>query len=177
VTTARADDGPVDDGRTAGPSEQTDQPPASIEQPAVGDGGDIWAIREDRRGKEIQKELASTEFAGYFVTDTLPDFVTGKVSKAENFPLIDFISADNTHAVSLKTVNPYSKGYSRGDTIYGLQEHAEELVGFAPGERVTLDIRFPPGTPSSVMTEIADALRDVVDDPDGRLDVRTSHYP
>jgi hypothetical protein len=141
-------------------------PPA----PPTGSPGDIWAQTEYRRGRVIQDRLAETDYAGYIETDTLDGF-----QRAKNFPLIDFISPDHTHSVSVKTYNPFSNAFAGGDTLYDIVDHAQELADYAPGDRVTLDVRVPPNTPPEVMQDIVDTVQDVVGDP--RLEVKVSTFP
>lgn len=133
---------------------------------------DVWAKREDVRGREIQDALAKTDYKDYIETDTLDGF-----QKSKNFPLIDFISADGTHAVSVKSYNPFSKGYASGDTIYDIVAHAEELADFAPASatKVTLDVRVPPGTPPEVIQDLIDTVRSQVDNP--RFEIVVRIYP
>ena len=139
--------------------------------PGSADGGadDVWAKSEFVRGREIQEALARTDYADYLQTDDIPGY-----DKARNFPLIDFISQDHGHSVSLKTYNPFATAYAEGDTIYSVLEHANELEGYAPGGQVTLDIRVPPGTPPEVMQDLLDTVNGEVG---GRLEVLVQPWP
>jgi hypothetical protein len=131
---------------------------------------DVWAKQENVRGREIQDSLAQTDYQGYIETDSLDGF-----QRSRNFPLVDFVSPDGAHSVSVKTYNPFSKGYAAGDTIYDIVAHADELADFAPGNRVTLDVRVPPGTPQQVIDDLIDTVRSQVDNPRFEIVVRT--YP
>ena len=90
---------------------------------------DIWAQNERLRGRENQDFLAHTDYQGYIETDKLQKF-----ERARNFPLIDFVSPDGTVSVSVKTYNPFSDSFARGDTLQDLVDHARELAGHAPGQ-------------------------------------------
>src|SRR5690349_4479130 len=102
-------------------------------------GAEVWEQNERLRGRAIQNELARSDYQGYLETDNIPGY-----ERARNFPLIDFVSSDNTHSVSAKTYNPYSQAFADLTTHEDLIEHANELVLGAPGDRVTLDVRVPP---------------------------------
>ena len=132
-------------------------------------GEDIWAQPEFTRGRAIQDALASTDYAGWLQTDDLEGF-----ENARNFPLIDFVSPDHDHSVSVKTYNPFAGRYASGDTLYDVVAHADELAAHAPEGRVTLDVRVPPGTPEHVMQELRDTLYGQVG---GRLEVQVEIWP
>jgi outer membrane protein OmpA-like peptidoglycan-associated protein len=136
---------------------------------ADGRADDVWAKNEFERGREIQDALARTDYANYLQTDDIPGY-----DKARNFPLIDFISEDHNHSVSIKTYNPFATAYADGDTIYSVLEHANELEGYAPAGRVTLDIRVPPGTPPEVTQDLLDTVNGEVG---GRLEVLVLPWP
>jgi len=122
-----------------------------IDVPLYGEGEpvDLWSRPEFERGREIENQLAATDYSNFVRTDDLPGF-----EKARNFPLIDFVSADRSHSVSVKTYNPFAGTFAQGETLYTVQEHAEELVGSAPGTRITLDIRVPTNTPPHLLDGI-----------------------
>ena len=103
-------------------------------------------------------------------TDTLPGY-----EKAKNFPLIDFVSPDQTHSVSAKTYNPYSQAFADLKTHEDLVEHANELALAAPDERVTLDVRVPPGTPQVAMDDLKETVDWSVDD--SRLETVVQTWP
>jgi len=131
---------------------------------------DVWAKQENVRGREIQDSLARSDYQDYIETDSLDGF-----QRSRNFPLVDFVSADGAHSVSVKTYNPFAKVYAAGDTIYDIVAHADELADFAPGSRVTLDVRVPPGTPQQVIDDLIDTVRSQVDNP--RFDIVVKTYP
>lgn len=106
------------------------------------------------RGRLIQDALAKTEYKGYFQPD--------EITKRRNWPLIDFITNDNSHSVSLKTFDPSTKAYQDLQTIEEVMDQVEDLAFNAPSKRVTLDVRMPPGTPVQVMSNLAQTLRDKV---------------
>jgi hypothetical protein len=133
-------------------------------------GPEVWEQSELLRGRAIQNELAQSDYQGYVETDKLPGY-----EKAKNFPLIDFVSQDHTHSVSAKTYNPYSKAFGDLTTHEDLVEHANELVLGAPGDRVTLDVRVPPGTPPGVMNDLKETVDISVDDP--RLETVVQTWP
>jgi hypothetical protein len=137
---------------------------------AADNAEDVWAKQENVRGREIQDSLAQTDYQNYIETDSLDGF-----QRSRNFPLVDFVSPDGAHSVSVKTYNPYAKGYAAGDTIYDIVAHADELADFAPGTRVTLDVRVPPGTPQQVIDDLIDTVRSQVDNP--RFDIVVRTYP
>jgi hypothetical protein len=139
---------------------------------AADNAEDVWAKQENVRGREIQDSLAQTDYQGYIETDTLDGF-----QRSKNFPLVDFVSPDGTHAVSVKTYNPFAKSYAAGDTIYDIVAHADELADFAPSTstRVTLDVRVPPNTPQQVIDDLIETVRSQVDNPRFEIVVRT--YP
>jgi hypothetical protein len=136
----------------------------------AGRSEDVWAKQENVRGREIQDNLAQTDYDGYIETDSLDGF-----QRSKNFPLVDFVSPDGTHSVSVKTYNPFAKSYASGDTIYDIVAHADELADFAPGNRVTLDVRVPPGTPQQVIDDLIDTVRSQVDNP--RFEIVVNTYP
>jgi hypothetical protein len=147
-------------------------PPSAAAPGALGDPAQAWKLNPIDRGREIQRQLSKSDYAGYIETDTLPGY-----EKAKNFPLVDFVSPDNSHSVSLKTYDPSTGRFGAGETLYDVQEHAEELVGSAPGTRVTLDIRVPDGWPQELKNDLRDTIRETIDDPDGRLDVVVDEFP
>ncbi len=133
-------------------------------------GAEVWEQGELLRGRAIQNELAKSDYQGYLETDTLPGY-----EKAKNFPLIDFVSPDQTHSVSAKTYNPYSQAFADLKTHEDLVEHANELALAAPGERVTLDVRVPPGTPQVAMDDLKETVDWSVDD--SRLETVVQTWP
>jgi hypothetical protein len=139
---------------------------------AADNAEDVWAKQENVRGREIQDALAQSDYQGYIETDSLDGF-----QRSKNFPLVDFVSPDGAHSVSVKTYNPFAKSYAGGDTIYDIVAHADELADFAPSgsTRVTLDVRVPPGTPQQVIDDLIDTVRSQVDNPRFEIVVRT--YP
>jgi hypothetical protein len=139
---------------------------------ALGDPAQAWTLDPRARGREIQGNLAATDYQDYIETDQLAGF-----EKSKNFPLIDWISGDGSRSVSLKTYDPSTKVFDSGETMYSVQHHAQELVDHAPGTRVTLDIRVPPDWPESLRSDLRDGLLAGVDDPEGRLDVEIKEFP
>lgn len=111
---------------------------------------EIWSKREDYRGLYIQSRLAKTDYKDYG-----EPLLRYRDEIDEWFPF-DFVSRDSKHAVSLKTYNPMSKSALE---FQKLQEHVKELVEadfrrFTPFERVTLDVRVPPGTAQEAMNNV-----------------------
>jgi hypothetical protein len=142
------------------------------------DAGDVWNKDVLSRGRIIQDRLAETDYKGYVNLDT--------GTPLQNFPLIDFLSTDGTHSISVKTLDPRSADFTSGRWFYerggdnpfrtGL-EHAQELVDAAPGTHVTLDIRVPPGTPQDIIDSNRELLMREVDDPTSRLTVVVETFP
>ncbi|GAA2382542.1 hypothetical protein GCM10010404_43730 [Nonomuraea africana] len=153
---------------SGGPAASNVSPDDVGPHPAIVD--DFWLKGERERGRQIQDHLARAEYQEYLETDSLPGY-----EKARNFPLVDFVSADHTHSVSIKTHNPFAKTFASGDTIYDLVNHADELAYHAPGSRVTLDIRVPPGTPDHVTEELRETILEIVDSE--RLEVIVRTFP
>jgi hypothetical protein len=106
----------------------------------------VWALPENLRGVLIEKALSKSKYSNWFNVGSLDRGF---------FPEVDFALTSQAGAplVSLKTVNPYLKGYE--DAVNGwLPHHVEEIVsgeinyigrGYAP-RKVTLEVIMPQKT-------------------------------
>jgi hypothetical protein len=119
--------------------------------PQPANPADVWKMSPRDRGRLIQDALAETDYKGWFQPDD--------ITKRRNWPLIDFITNDHSHSVSLKTYDPVTKRFQDLTTMEDMLDHVEDLAFNAPGKRVTLDVRMPPGTPPQVMKDVADVVR------------------
>jgi hypothetical protein len=117
--------------------------------------GEIWTYRADYRGHYIQSRLAKTDYKNY-----IEPLLRNQDELDQFFPVVDFVSVDGKHAVSLKTYDPYAKS-ALDLSIEDLAIHADELADFrrySTFERVTLEVRVPPGTPPAAMNNIRTAI-------------------
>ncbi|MDB2387496.1 hypothetical protein N9W21_09225 [Shewanella sp.] len=112
----------------------------------------VWApgVRPVDRGRQIQAELAKTEYQQWGNTDfyEIVDPVTGQSKKvvAQNFPLIDF-ELDGM-VVSLKTINTIGTRWLT-DMDYHMRDLANRGIWsdgvLVPSSNRILDIRVQPG--------------------------------
>jgi hypothetical protein len=125
--------------------------------PAV--AGAVWRLPEHLRGVLIEHALANTQYSGWFRA--------GQLDRGF-FPQIDYAVQKGglQMQASLKTVNPFAKGYET-QLSETLPHHLEEIVtavenGRAGGFRVSvvLDVRLPRGSavPRAQLQKTLDAL-------------------
>jgi len=106
----------------------------------------VWALPENLRGTLIEKALSKSKYKDWFNVGSLDRGF---------FPEVDFALTSKAGAplVSVKTVNPYLKGYE--EAVNGwLPHHVEEIVsgeinyigrGYPP-RKVTLEVLMPQKT-------------------------------
>lgn len=137
---------------------------------------DIWTVREDYRGLYIQSRLAKSEYKDYF-----EPLLRNRPETDDWFPMIDFVSNNEKHVVSLKTYNPYTKkaALNIDESFVTIQKNAQEMVEYnwPPGVRGTLDIRIPPGAHPNVVNNLKEALSEFIGKGTIKLDVVIRTYP